>query len=177
MNRERAIGTSITRVFKFKDEDGEVCRLARLGRPLNEILSLFNDRLVEVKEVRGNVFLNEGINYIWRALNGQTITPFNSSNSYVGVGDGTTSADPSQTGLQGTNKLYKLVDSGYPQISGTNFIFQATFGPTEANFSWNEWTVANGSGDTAINLNRKVESLGTKSSGSTWILQVTLTIS
>jgi hypothetical protein len=37
--------------------------------------------------------------------------------------------------------------------------------------------VANGPDDTAINLNRKVESLGTKSSGSTWILQVTLTIS
>jgi len=85
--------------------------------------------------------------------------------------------DPSQTGLQGTNKYYKIVDSGYPQISGTQIIFRATFGPNEANFSWNEWTVANGSSDAAVNLNRKVENLGTKSSGSTWVLQVTLSIS
>jgi hypothetical protein len=43
--------------------------------------------------------------------------------------------------------------------------------------SWNEWTVANGSSDTAVNLNRKVESLGTKTSGATWVLQVELSIS
>ena len=58
-------------------------------------------------------------------------------------------------------------------ISGT---FRSTFGDTEANFAWNEWTVANGSDDSATNLNRKVESLGTKSSGSTWIITVELSI-
>jgi len=138
----------------------------------------FLDRLVETREVVGNVFLNEGINFIWQAVTGASgLTFFNSANSYIGVGDGTAAADPSQTGLQGTNKYYKIVDSGYPQISGTQIIFRATFGPNEANFSWNEWTVANGSSDAAVNLNRKVENLGTKSSGSTWVLQVTLSIS
>jgi hypothetical protein len=43
--------------------------------------------------------------------------------------------------------------------------------------SWNEWTVANGCGDTYVNLNRKYAVMGTKQSGATWILQVTLTIS
>jgi len=138
----------------------------------------FLDRLVETRQVVGNVFLNEGINFIWQAVTGASgLTFFNSANSYIGVGDGTAAADPSQTGLQGTNKYYKIVDSGYPQISGTQIIFRATFGPNEANFSWNEWTVANGSSDAAVNLNRKVENLGTKSSGSTWVLQVTLSIS
>jgi hypothetical protein len=122
------------------------------------------------------VFLNEGINYLWRLAMGETgLTPF-SSNSCIGVGDGTASASATQTGLLGTNKYYKQVDSGYPQVSGTQIIFQATFGPTEANFAWNEWTVANGCGDEYINLNRKVEPLGTKSEGATWVLQVVLTI-
>ena len=43
--------------------------------------------------------------------------------------------------------------------------------------SWNEWTVANGDTDDAINLNRKVESLGTKAEGTTWIFTVELSLS
>jgi hypothetical protein len=169
-------GTSIAKLYKFNDPDGLVERLARIGIPVECLIEVFRDRFIEVRESRGNVFLNEGINYIWMALNGQSITPFNNANSYIGVGDGSAAADPSQTGLQGTNKLYKPMDSGYPTISGTSMIFQATFGADEANWTWNEWTVANGSSDNAINLNRKVENLGTKSSGATWILQVSVKI-
>jgi hypothetical protein len=174
---ERGKGTSIARVYKFRDPDGLIAELGRGGVPADKLAEMFRDRLEEVREVKGNVFLNEGINYIWRLAKGETgLTPFG-SNSCIGVGDGTTAADPSQTGLLGTNKYYKAVDSGYPVVQGTQIIFQATFGGTEANYSWNEWTVANGCGDNYININRKVESLGTKSPGATWILQVTLTIS
>ncbi|MHC1628477.1 MAG: hypothetical protein ACXQTI_06595, partial [Candidatus Nezhaarchaeales archaeon] len=85
--------------------------------------------------------------------------------------------DYSQTGLTGTNKYYKGMDTGYPVFgSARKATFRSTFGGTEANFTWNEWTVANGPDDTSINLNRKVESLGTKSEGSTWILTVELSI-
>jgi len=174
---ERGKGTSVARVFKFRDPDGLIARLGRSGVPADKLAEMFRDRLEEVKEVRGNVFLNEGINYIWRLVKGESgLTPFG-SNSCIGVGDGTTAADPSQTGLTGTNKYYKQVDSGYPTVQGTSIIFQATFGGTEANYSWNEWTVANGCGDIYVNINRKVEPLGTKASGATWILQVQLTIS
>jgi len=165
---------TISRIYKFIDPDEKIAKALQAGGRIEDFL----DRLVETREVVGNVFLNEGINFIWQAVTGASgLTFFNSANSYIGVGDGTAAADPSQTGLQGTNKYYKIVDSGYPQISGTQIIFRATFGPNEANFSWNEWTVANGSSDAAVNLNRKVENLGTKSSGSTWVLQVTLSIS
>jgi len=37
--------------------------------------------------------------------------------------------------------------------------------------------VANGSSDAAVNLNRKVQNLGTKASGTTWIAQLTITLS
>ena len=148
--------------------------MLRRGAPLDGFL----DRLIFEKVVRDNVFLNEGITFIWQAVTGVAgLTYFNNANSHIGVGDGTTAADPSQTGLQGTNKYYKGMDSGYPQISGTKCIFRSTFGTGEANFTWAEWTVANGNSDAAVNLNRKVESLGTKSSGATWVLQVELSIS
>jgi hypothetical protein len=52
-----------------------------------------------------------------------------------------------------------------------------SFGGTEANFAWNEITVANGSSDTAVNLNRKVASMGTKASGAIWTVSLTISLS
>ena len=171
---EKAKLKTVSIVYQFDDPTGELYHKLRKGA--NPLSLPVKPKKVIKKE--GNIFLNEGINFIWNAVTGQTgLTYFNSANSYIGVGDGTAAASADQTGLQGTNKYYKLVDSGYPTISGTTVIFRATFGGTEANFAWNEWTVANGSSDTAINLNRKVESLGTKPSGATWVLEVQLTIS
>jgi hypothetical protein len=177
MYREHGKGTSVTRVFKFNDPDGTIARLGRNGVPAERLAEAFRSRLEEVREVRGNVFLNEGIQFIWQAVTGQSGLTYFGSNSCIGVGDGTAAANATQTGLQGTNKYYKQVDSGYPQLSDTSVIFQATFGPNEAVFTWNEWTVANGCGDNYVNINRKQESLGTKSASATWILQVQLTIS
>ncbi|WP_448578890.1 hypothetical protein [Thermosphaera sp.] len=132
----------------------------------------------EILEFEGNVFLNEGINLIWTAVCGGSYTPFNAANAHIGVGDGTTAESPDQTGLQGVNKHYKGMDSGYP-VYGSNqrAIFRATFNEDEANFAWNEITVANGNNDAAVNLNRKVQNMGTKSSGSIWVATLTLSIS
>ena len=177
MAREFVKGTSTTHVYKFNDPTGEIYRLSKMGKPIEEIVSQFKDRFIEKKTVKGNLFLAEGINTIWTALCGGSFTPFDSTHAYIGVGDGTTAESYDQTGLQGTNKYYTGMDTGYPTY-GTDrtATFRATFGGNEANFAWNEWTVANGNSDSAININRKVESLGTKSSGSTWILTVQLTI-
>jgi len=168
---------TLWKIHRFYDPDGKVEDLARKGYPIDELIKLFKDRFINVSEFEGNVFLNEGINLIWTLVCGGSGTPFNSANSYLGVGNGTTAEDPTQTGLLGSSKLYKKVDSGYPQYgSNQQVVFRATYGGTEANFAWNEFTVANGSSDTAVNLNRKVSSKGTKTSGSTWILTLTLKI-
>lgn len=53
--------------------------------------------------------------------------------------------------------------------------FQATFGPTTANFPWWEWGIANGTGGNQVFLNRKVFNGGTKS-GSTTAFQVAIGI-
>ena len=168
---------TITRLVKFVDPSFKVYEYARSGNSTEELINKFRNRLVEVRKVIGNVFLIEGVNFIWKCIvNGSCSPPFDSNNAHIGVGDGNVAEDPSQTGLQGTNKYYKKVDSTYPVINNNKITFRATFGGDEANFHWYEWTVANGPGDDYVNLNRKCEDLGVKSQGSTWVLEVTLSI-
>jgi len=167
-----------TRLWKIHSKDPLLYIMLREGKDVERVLRFFKDVKVERREIHGNVFLTEGINFIWRMVTGEAgLTPFDENNSYIGVGNGTDPENASQTGLTGTQKYYKRVDSGYPKINGNQITFRATFNIDEANFTWNEWTVANGPNDNAINLNRKVEALGSKTSGQVWIMEITLSIS
>ncbi|MEM2612444.1 MAG: hypothetical protein QXJ45_07510 [Thermoproteota archaeon] len=170
---------TISTVTKFEDPKNEIAKYSRMGYSIRQLEEQFEEYMIDKNRVRGNIFLNEGINFIWSIVCGATgLTPFNNANAHIGVGDGTAAASPSQTGLQGVNKTYKPMDTGYPIYgSDQKAIFRSTFGANDANYTWNEWTVANGNSDAAINLNRKVESLGTKASGSTWVLEVQLIMS
>jgi hypothetical protein len=164
---------TVTRVFVFEDPDGSIAEQLQRGASIER----FIDKLRATRTVEGNVFLNEGITFIWQAVTGATgLTYFDGSHAHIGVGDGTAPEDPSQTGLQGANKYYQLVDSGYPQVSGNLVKFRATFGPDVANFEWREWTIANGPGDGYVNLNRKVQDLGRKAAGTTWTIEFQLQI-
>jgi hypothetical protein len=160
-------------IYKFKDPTGEIYDKLRNGAPISE----FNP--IGVETVEGNVVLNEGKIAILQMITGTfTGQPWSSTSAYIGVGDSSIPEDSSQTGLFGTNKYYKSMDSGYPQVDTANFkaIWRATFGPTEANFTWNEFTVVNSNSDAGINLNRKVENKGTKQSGETWTLEIQLAL-
>jgi hypothetical protein len=176
MRRDSSKGSSVTRVVKFRDPSGRVAELLQSGMPVEDVVKLFKDLLIGTQRVEGNIFLQEGVNFIWRAVTGQTGLTYFGSNSCIGVGDGTAQEDPSQTGLTGTNKTYKQVDTGYPVLSGTQLTFRATFGPNEGVHAWQEWTVANGCDDSAVNINRKVDNLGVKSASATWTLEVSLSI-
>jgi len=119
-------------------------------------------------------FTNAYATFAAQATIGESVTPFNNANAYLGVGDGTTAFSASQTDLQGTNKVRKPMNSGYPTRSGNTVTFQATFGATEANFTWNEWGVFNAATG-GVMLNRKLENFGTKASGTVWQFTVQLT--
>lgn len=120
-----------------------------------------------------------------------TPTYFSNAQASIGVGDSTTAFANTQTSLQATtNKAYEPMQTGYPSIgTGANanvITFQSSFAGTSGNFAWNEFCVFNSPADTtnsvalgsnAIALNRAVSSQGTKSSGSTWQITYTLTIS
>lgn len=137
-----------------------------------------NDKAYEIKEIDGNLLLNEGIQLLEDLLIGAGGTAYNNANSYIGVGDSATAADATQTGLQAvTNKLYKAMEATYPSRLAQKITFRSVFGSADANFAWNEFTAANGIDDTAINLNRKVSAQGTKASGQTWTLDLEITIS
>ena len=132
----------------------------------------------EAVEFAGNLLLNEGITALLNLLTGGAETAFSNANSYLGVGDSTTAANASQTGLQAaTNKLYKAMEASYPAIAGQGVTFRSVFGAADANFSWQEFTAASGSSDAADNLNRKVSDQGTKASGQTWTLDLSITFS
>jgi len=67
------------------------------------------------------------------------------------------------------------METSYPTRTDNVLTFKSSFGSGDANFAWNEWGIFNDASAGTM-LNRKVESLGTKSSG-TWVLTVELTVS
>jgi hypothetical protein len=138
----------------------------------------------EVIERDDNLLMYGGASALWQQLIGSgAITAYSNANAYIGVGDSTTAAAATQTDLQAaTNKLRKAMDATYPlHTDGTtsgaaSIVFRSTFATTDANFAWQEWAVFNAS-STGRMLNRKVESLGTKTSSAAWTLTVTITLS
>lgn len=146
----------------------------------------------QVLEVAGNLMMYGGASCNWQTLlgngtatAGQALTYFNNGNAAIGVGDSTTAAAATQNDLQAsTNKLRVAMDATYPQhtdgvTSGAaSAVFRSSFGTSQANWAWQEWGVFNSStAATGRMLNRKVESLGTKTSASTWTLTLTLSLS
>lgn len=116
-----------------------------------------------------------GRNHLVQAGIGAAVTAFNNANSYIGVGDSTTAFAASQTDLvAATNKTRKAMDATYPSGGSNVITFRSTFGTSDANYAWQEWGVFNASSGGTM-LNRKVESLGTKTSAQTWQFTVTLT--
>jgi hypothetical protein len=70
------------------------------------------------------------------------------------------------------------MDTGFPTFGTSQMaVWRATFGGSEANFAWEEFTVANGSSDASVNLNRKVTAKGTKQAGDTWELTLQISLS
>lgn len=140
--------------------------------------------LYETIEIDGNLGMYAGISKMLQALIGNAITGFSNANAAIGVGDSSTAAAATQTDLSAvTNKLRKAMDATYPQhtdgatASNATVTFRSTFASADANFAWNEWGVFNSvTAGAGTMLNRKVESLGTKASGSTWQLTITITL-
>jgi hypothetical protein len=130
----------------------------------------------ERRVIEGNLLVNNGIQLMLDALTGTAITAFSNANARIGVGDSTTAAAASQTDLQAaTNKLRKVMDATFPSRAAQTTSWKSSFTSAEANFAWQEWAIFNAASGATSMLNRKVESLGTKSTG-TWTLQGDVTI-
>jgi hypothetical protein len=175
---DRGLWTPQWSLHKFHEYRGRVYRAAHVkGLPIEYLLDNFE--LIGALRFPGNLLLNEGINELWTLLAGTGGTKFDNTNAYIGVGDSNAAADATQTGLQAaTNKLYKAMDASYPTYGSSQKVtHRSTFGSGDANWVWNEITVANGGSDAAKNLNRKVQSMGTKVSGTSWVATQEVTLS
>jgi len=166
-------------IIKFKDPDNKIARLMQAGLPKHIALKRFKDHLIGIENFQENLGLNEGIQALLELIAGiSTPTKWDNTNARLGVGDSNTAEAATQTGLQAaTNKLWKAMDSGYPQRSSQTLEWRATFASGDANYSWQEFTVVNASDDTGVNLNRKCADKGTKTSGESWVLSLKITVS
>lgn len=133
----------------------------------------------EVLEGDGNLLTTNGANALLTALTGGAITAFNNANSNLGVGDGNGSVPTPAAGdidlTAPTNKLRKAMDAAYPAVTTNSATFRSTFGSTDANWVWNEWGIFNASSAGTM-LNHKGQGMGTKVSGATWQLSVTVSL-
>lgn len=141
------------------------------------VIEKFDDdgNFLERKVVEGNILVTAGIALLEDLLIGAGGTVFSNANARLGVGDSSTAAAVGQTDLQAAvNKFRRVMEATFPSRTGTTISFKSSFATGEANFAWNEWGVFNAASAGTM-LNRKVESMGTKSSG-VWTLEVTITI-
>lgn len=116
-----------------------------------------------------------GRNHIASAIIGGGVTAFNNANAYLGVGNSSTAFSAAHTDLQGGSKARKAMDATYPTLSTNVITAVATFGSSDANFAWEEVGFFNASSSGTM-MSRLVQAMGTKASGSTWVLTYTLTI-
>lgn len=124
-----------------------------------------------------NLFLTVGTTELWKLAIGSSANTFTNAQATIGIGDSATAATAGQTDLQAaTNKLYKAMDATFPTTPASGAVaFKSTFASGDANYVWNEFTVRQGT--SLICINRGVQNLGTKASGTTWVVTVTLSLS
>ena len=167
------------RINKFHDPADEIARSLQNGLSTEEALNRFSEAFVCSETIEANLALNEGLGELIDLICGLgSPTKWDNANARLGVGDSNTAADATQTGLQAaTNKTFKAMDESWPQRTNQTVEWRATFGSSEANFNWQEYTIVNASTDAGKNLNRKVADKGTKVSGETWTLSLQITFS
>ena len=104
-----------------------------------------------------------------------SLTLDNLYNDTGGAGGAASTIKPTETDLAGASKTYKGMEATFPTSTSQKVTFKSSFGSAEANYAWSEWVVKQST--SAKCINRKVDSMGTKASGSTWTLEVEVSLS
>jgi hypothetical protein len=142
----------------------------------------------EVMELPRNLITTNGLGRLANLLigSGQAAS---ATAARIGVGDGSGTAAAGDVDLSASSgsahRWFQVMDSTYPSVSGAVATFKATFAAGDGNFAWNEWcidigtpTVASANTVNALMLNHKTgASLGTKTSGISWVATATITFS
>lgn len=139
-------------------------------------------------ESPGNLLTTAGLTRLTSLLTaggGQALT---NTATRLGVGNGSGTAAAGDTDLSAsagsTNRWFQVMDATYPSVAAGVLTAKATFATGDGNFNWAEWsldvgtpTVSSGATVNACLFNHKTSAnLGTKTSGGTWALTVTISI-
>jgi len=160
-----------------------IAKLQKMGYKLREIARKTGYGPLEIRVAHGfywlllNTMLNEGIDEMWDLVDGTGgTTLYNAANARVGVGNSNAAVVATQTGLQGASTAFAAMDGGFPTSTTQKLNCKGSFPTGQAEFAWEEYTIDNGSVRNK-NLNRALQSNGTKPSGQTWTLEVQITLS
>lgn len=182
---------AFAKVFKFSD--AQTADLAKkIGRqPKYLDFVAAGVEAADYAEADGNLLTTVGLQRITNLIIGAAGQAFSVTRSMAGVGNSATAAaigDVSLTATGAGNAWYQATDAVATAVNGV-ITANTTFATGDGNFAWQEWgwavatatPVAANTFATATTsgtlLNHKVQSLGTKSAGSTWTLQATVTLS
>ena len=162
--------------FKLEKRDGDI----NACKTPEERAAFLATEPMEIIHGEDNCMLNSGLDEVWDLVSGvvaQADHIFDHTDTTIGVGDSATAATASQIDLQAaSNKKYNAMEVTYPlAASDQKIVCKSSFGSAEANYVWNEWVIKQSVSGKC--LNRKVEGLGTKVAGSTWTLEVSITLS
>jgi hypothetical protein len=109
------------------------------------------------------------------AIGDGSVTNLASGNAYLGVGDSTTAFSAAHTDLQAASNKLRSLCSSVSRASGV-LTFVTTYSTSQANWAWEEVGCFNASSGGTM-YGRKVQSLGTKTSASSWQLTYQTTVS
>jgi hypothetical protein len=145
----------------------------------------------DVAHEEGNLMVTVGLNLLTSLLIGAGGNAFSHANAIVGVGNSSTAAAVGDTHLGGdgstTTAWYQQADASYPTQANGLITANATVATGNANWAWNEWCFATGSGTITaggtlasvatgvVMINHKIASLGTKVNTAVWVAQGTIT--
>jgi len=173
------------RIGKFRDLDGRVEAMSRVGMPISTLREMFPDRFIALEAWEGNVLCNLGIQVLWynsTTCGGGTDTTaglFTNALAVIVVGTATPGVAAANVYGAFTSPVKLSMDSTYPKlINGiyTQIAFHGTAGSAVANQVWAQYAVANADA-TPVLLNYLEAAKGTKASGETWTMEIDITIS
>lgn len=137
-------------------------------------------------EVDGNLLTSAGIARLGSLLIGGGGQAYDSTHTAIGAGDTNTAAAQGNTDLaaavNAANRWFQVADAANPTFAALTLTVVATFATGNGNFAWAEWGIAGNTSSaaaaaTAPLLNRKVASIGTKTSSVPWVATATVAIS
>jgi hypothetical protein len=188
---EGARASTLWRVDRW-DADQTAWVAARCGvsRPDAADFAQFHIGPYETSEVMGNLVTTAGWTRLMNLLTAQGGTQaLDATHTRIGVGDATTPAegygDVDLAAAAGSTHRWFQPASGVGTLGTRTLSFQATFGVSDGNFSWNEFgidvtstTAAAGNTIGALLFNHRVGiAQGSKVSGQTWTATATLSFS